>query len=108
MTDEQLIARAARGDQTAFELLYERHWSAVYSYAWLLVRNVPDAEDVTQESFLALMRKPAAFDPARAQLRTWLIAVVRRQYWGRLRSSARETGPEDLDHAEVAAGFDQE
>lgn len=108
MTDEQLITRAARGDQTAFELLYERHWSAVYGYAWLLARNVPDAEDVTQESFLALIRKPAAFDPARAQLRTWLIAVARRQYLGRLRSSARETDAEDLDRAGVAAAFDEE
>jgi RNA polymerase sigma-70 factor, ECF subfamily len=107
VTDEQLITRAARGDQTAFELLYERHWNAVYSYAWLLARNVPDAEDITQESFLALMRKPAAFDPARAQLRTWLIAVVRRQYLGRLRSSARAMDAEDLDQG-TAAGFDEE
>jgi RNA polymerase sigma-70 factor, ECF subfamily len=108
VTDEQLITRAARGDQTAFELLYERHWSAVYNYAWLLARSVPDAEDITQESFLVLLRKPAAFDPVRAQLRTWLIAVVRRQYWGRARSLARETDFEDLDRAEVAAGFDEE
>lgn len=108
MTDEQLIARAARGDQTAFELLYERHWSAVYSYAWLLARNVPDAEDITQESFLVLLRKPAAFDPARAQLRTWLIAVVRRQYWGRARNSARETDSDDLDRSEIKPGFDEE
>ena len=99
MTDEQLIARAARGDQTAFELLWERHWHAVYSYAWLLARNVSDAEDITQETFFALIRRPAAFDPARAQLRTWLIAVVRRQYLNRRRGSDRENAVEDLDSA---------
>ena len=47
----QLITRAAGGDKTAFELLYERHWTGVYSYAWLLARSVPDAEDITQECF---------------------------------------------------------
>lgn len=97
MTDLQLISRAARGDETAFELLWERHWHGVYSYAWLLARNVPDAEDITQETFLALMRRPAAFDPARAQLRTWLIAVARRQYLNRSRKSGREIAAEDLD-----------
>jgi len=55
----------------------------------LLTQSVPDAEDITQESFLALIRRPDSFDPARAQLRTWLIAVVRRQYLGRSRRSAR-------------------
>lgn len=100
MTDDQLIARAARGDQTAFELLWERHWHAVYSYAWLLARNVSDAEDITQETFLALVRRPQAFDPARAQLRTWMIAVVRRQYLNRRRGHLRESADLDFDRAE--------
>lgn len=108
VTDQQLIARASRGDRTAFELLYERHWSAVYSYAWILARSVADAEDVTQESFLALLRKPAAYDPARAQLRTWLIAVARRQFLGRMRGAAREADVEELDRAGVAPEFDQD
>jgi RNA polymerase sigma factor (sigma-70 family) len=108
VTDAQLIARAASGDRTAFELLYERHGNAVYRYAWLLSRSVADAEDITQESFLALIRKPKSFDPARAQLRTWLIAVARRQYLWRCRSSARETGSEDLERQQDVAGFDEE
>lgn len=107
VTDQQLIARAAGGDLTAFELLYERHGSAVYRYAWLLSRSVPDAEDITQESFLALIRKPTSFDPARAQLRTWLIAVARRQYLWRCRSAARDFAIDDQDQANPA-GFDEE
>lgn len=107
MTDAQLIDRASGGDRTAFELLYERHGSAVYRYAWLLSRSVPDAEDITQESFLALLRKPGAFDPSRAQLRTWLISVVRRQYLWRCRKASRQTDASDLE-IESAAGFDEE
>lgn len=106
-TDAQLTARAAGGDRIAFQLLYQRHWKAVYSYAWLLTRSIPDAEDVTQECFLALMRKPPSCDPARAQLRTWLIAVVRRQHLGRCRDSGRESGSAELDRIQIAAGLDE-
>ena len=96
------------GNRPAFELLYARHWKAVYSYAWLLTQSVRDAEDVTQESFLALIRKPVALDPARAQLRTWLIAVVRRQHFLRHRNAARELASDDMDQIAVDAGFDDE
>lgn len=109
MTDPELISRAAKGDRTAFELLYERHWKAVYSYAWMLARSAPAAEDITQDCFLALLRKPLQFDSARVQLRTWLIAVARRQYWSRCRGSSREEGFEDdLEAPDPAPGFECE
>jgi len=108
VTDAELISRAAKGDQTAFEVLYERHWKAVYSYAWLLARSVPIAEDITQECFLALLRKPLQFDSARVQLRTWLIAVVRRQYWSRCRRSSREEAFEDSETPDTTPGVEGE
>jgi RNA polymerase sigma-70 factor (ECF subfamily) len=109
LTDTELINSAADGDRAAFESLYLRHWKAVYSYAWLLAGSVADAEDITQECFLTLIRKPKSFDPARAQLRTWLIAIVRRQYFGRRRSSSRETGGDlDLQQVPCKAAFDEE
>ena len=107
MTDAELISRAAGGDRGAFEALYDLHGKAVYSYAWLLTRSVADAEDVTQECFLALIRKPEAFDPASAQLRTWLIAVVRRQCFSRYRSASREQGSADTEPVQNA-GFDED
>jgi RNA polymerase sigma-70 factor (ECF subfamily) len=107
MTDAELLSRAARGDRTAFGQLYERHWKAVYGYAWLLARSVPDAEDVTQECFLALIRRPAVFDPARAQLRTWLLSIVRNQVLQRCRN---QTDRVTLDHeaSETTASIDEE
>jgi RNA polymerase sigma-70 factor, ECF subfamily len=108
VTDAQLIRKSASGDAGAFELLYQRHWKSVYSYAWLLTQSVPDAEDITQECFLALIRKPESFDPGRAQLRTWLIAVVRRQHLGRSRRSARESNGGDGESLHVAAGLEEE
>jgi RNA polymerase sigma-70 factor (ECF subfamily) len=81
MTDAELLARSSQGDDAAFRMLYERHVKAVFSFAWLLMNSRADAEDITQESFLVLMRKAAAFDPTRAQLRTWMLSVTRHLCW---------------------------
>jgi RNA polymerase sigma-70 factor (ECF subfamily) len=107
-TDADLLARAAIGDGIAFELLYERHWQAVYRFAWLLARSVPDAEDITQECFLGLVRKPAQFDGQRSGLRTWLFAVARNQHLLRCRRRARQAGPEALELSEVPPGLVEE
>lgn len=96
MTDADLIARAAGGDRAAFGELYGRHWKAVYRYSWLLARSVQDAEDVTQECFLSLIRLSSSFDPSRAQLRTWLLAVARNQIRQRQRISSRVAEDEDV------------
>ncbi|HWF08681.1 MAG TPA: sigma-70 family RNA polymerase sigma factor [Bryobacteraceae bacterium] len=90
MEDTELIARTGRGDRDALGLLYDRHARAVYSFAWMLTQSIPDSEDVTQEVFLALARKPRAFDPARSQARTWLLAVARNHVLRRRRRDARK------------------
>jgi len=107
MTDTHLMALAVKGDRNAFALLYERHWKAVYSYAWILGQSVAQAEDVTQESFLALLRRPQAFDPARAQLRTWLLAVARNQFLQRQRKQRREANPADASEPWIGPGLEE-
>jgi RNA polymerase sigma-70 factor, ECF subfamily len=87
MTDGDLVRRSAEGDETAFEVLYHRHRDAVYRFAWVLTRSQVDAEDVVQECFLTLNRKAADFDPSRAQLRTWLLGVVRNVCLRRMRGA---------------------
>jgi RNA polymerase sigma-70 factor (ECF subfamily) len=107
-TDAELIERAAQGDAAAFQLLYERHWNAVYRFAWLLAGSVPDAEDITQECFLALVRKAAAFDAGRSQLRTWLIAIARNQYLVRRRAGGREESAAGMERADVSPMVEDE
>ena len=47
-----LIRRAQKGDADAFGLLYTEHITAVYRYVYYRVRNVRDAEDITEQVFL--------------------------------------------------------
>lgn len=54
------------------------HKDSVYRFAWRMT-SASVAEDVLQEVFLSLIRTPARFDPNRAPLRAFLLAVARNQ-----------------------------
>lgn len=96
MTDEQLLNRASRGDEASFLLLYERHRDAVFRFAYRMLGDSAQAEDVTQECFLSLVRRPDAFDESRAKLRTYLLGAARNLSLKSLRHQGREVGLEDF------------
>jgi RNA polymerase sigma-70 factor (ECF subfamily) len=89
MTEADLVRDARRGSEQAFLAIYHGHRSAVFQFAWRLTGSQSAAEDVTQECFLAIVRG-AAFDPARATLRTYLFGIARNLVLRRLRVSGRE------------------
>jgi RNA polymerase sigma-70 factor (ECF subfamily) len=74
-SDTQLIARAQRGDESAFSVLFETHKRRVYSLCLRMTGNTAEAEDLTQESFLQLFRKIATFRGESA-FSTWLHRLV--------------------------------
>ncbi|MBA3261720.1 MAG: sigma-70 family RNA polymerase sigma factor [Thermoleophilaceae bacterium] len=76
-TDEELIGRVAGGDVRAFEAVYDRYHSRAYSLARRITGRAGGAEEATQDAFLSLWRGASSFDPERASLATWLLALVR-------------------------------
>lgn len=75
--DEELMERVAGGDARAFEAIYDRYSRRAYSLARRITGQVAGAEEATQDAFLALWRGASRFDPERASLATWLLALVR-------------------------------
>jgi RNA polymerase sigma-70 factor, ECF subfamily len=71
-----LVAHVARGDEDALGQLYDRFGQAVYSLCLRIVRDGPTAEDLTQEVFVRLWRGAASFEPARGQVRSWLLRIA--------------------------------
>jgi RNA polymerase sigma-70 factor (ECF subfamily) len=55
---------------------FDEHQDSVYRFLWRMV-GAEAAEDLAQEVFLALLRHPGRFDPARGTLRTFLLAIAR-------------------------------
>jgi RNA polymerase sigma-70 factor (ECF subfamily) len=74
-SDEQLAARAAAGDESAFEAIVIRYQSRVFRLAWRLTANEGDAADVLQETFLQVYRKLATFR-GHSRFGTWLYRVA--------------------------------
>ena len=77
ITDEILVQRTCRGDETAFLLLYERYRTQIFRFAYRMLGSVELAEDITHDCFLSLIKRPGRFDPSRASLRTYLYAAAR-------------------------------
>ncbi|WP_345750531.1 RNA polymerase sigma factor [Microbacterium rhizophilus] len=88
-SDAALVARAADGSESAFRQLYRRHARPVYWIAHGLLRSAADAEDVTQETFVAAWRKLSGFELAGESLLPWLATICRFQAANRLRALRR-------------------
>lgn len=85
VTDEHLVTQAQAGHREAFLTLYNRYLNKVYNR---VKSRIPpqDAEDVTQEIFLAVVRSLDNFE-GRSKFNTWLYTIVNRQiadYYRRL------------------------
>jgi RNA polymerase sigma-70 factor (ECF subfamily) len=74
--DEDLMELVAAGDPRAFETIYERHCTAVFSLAYRICGARSTAEEVAQEAFLAIWRSGARYDRTRGSVRTWLLGIV--------------------------------
>ncbi len=74
-TDEQLLARHARGEPAALEELFRRHRSTAYRVAYRRLGQEADALDAVQEGFVKALRHLDGFR-GRSSFKTWLLRIV--------------------------------
>jgi RNA polymerase sigma-70 factor (ECF subfamily) len=105
--------RLVAGDSAALAEIYDQYASFVYGLARRVIGDARAAEDVSQDVFVGLWERPAAFDPDRGSLRTWLgtlahrrsVDYVRREEARRRRAerdAARAVGAPDVDELATA------
>jgi RNA polymerase sigma-70 factor (ECF subfamily) len=87
LADEELMERVADCDADAFEVVLERHADAAFSLAYRICGRRSVAEDIAQESFLALWRSGERYDRARGSVRTWTLGIVHNRAIDALRRS---------------------
>ena len=71
--------RLVGNDDGALAEIYDQYSSFVYGLALRVVGDARAAEDVSQDVFVGLWERPAAFDPDRGSLRTWLGTLTHRR-----------------------------
>jgi len=106
--DEELMQRLFHRDLEAFRALYERYGSLVYSTCLRIVRDTQIAEDMVQEIFLRIWRKPESYLPQRGRFVTWLTSVTRNRAVDEIRSRNRRfrheaASPEEQEREVPAA-----
>ena len=74
--DAELIRRIGRGDEAAFRALVDRHAPYLHGIAGSMTGNRADAEDVVQETFLAVLSSRFRGE---AKVRTWLVQILVRR-----------------------------
>jgi len=73
----ELLRRSAEGDEEAFVLLYRRYQGGIYRFAWRMTGSREAAEDVTQETFLVVVRGPNRYDETRGAFGAYLYGIAR-------------------------------
>jgi RNA polymerase sigma-70 factor (ECF subfamily) len=94
--DDELMERVGQRDLGAFEALYDRYGDLVYSVSLRVVGDTYIAEDVTQDVFVRVWRRPDQFDLNRGKFVTWLLSVTRNRSIDHQRSMSRRMRHETL------------
>jgi len=86
LSDENVLAHVQAGHDDALAVLFDRYHRLVLSVALKTLRDLGEAEDVTQAVFLEIYKVAAQFDPARGTTKVWLLqyayhrSINRREY----------------------------
>ena len=106
ITDERLLQQAASGDESAFQILYERYRDGIFRFAYRLIGSVEAAEDVTHDCFLSLIKEPGRYDPERASLRTYMYAAARNLALKQFNYFSRATAFDELSEQPESSSSD--
>ena len=110
--DAVLLRRIGGGDRDALAALYDRFSRPLYSTALRILRDESEAQDIVQDTFVALWEKAAAFDAARGSAFAWAVTFARNRAIDRVRQRTRRAellaaaAPHDIVGADESAGTD--
>jgi len=87
-SDRELIADVAKGSEDAFKQLYDRFADRVYRYAYTILRARHLAEEVAQETMIAVWKGASKY-AGRSKASTWMFGIARNQAYSLIRKEIR-------------------
>ena len=100
-----MLRRAAKGDDDAFALLYQRHQGGLYRFALRMTGSPWGAEEIVQDVFMTLIREPKKYDPSRGSLGGLLFGIARNRVMKHLERTPREVALEEKNEDGTGTGF---
>ncbi|WP_018350565.1 ECF RNA polymerase sigma factor SigK [Longispora albida] len=104
---EDLLVAVARGDEAAFEALYELVAGKVYGLCLRLLRDPAQAEEAAQEAMVEVWRTASRFDPGRGTATSWVLTLAHRRAVDRVRSAQAATDRERKAAAGEVPAYDE-
>lgn len=100
-SDEDLLSAIAGGAVRAMEPLYQRYSRLLYSFAYAMVTDHQVAQNLTQETFLAVWRHASAYAPQAGAVRSWLLSILRHRTIDYLRALHRRSSLQEVRWEQV-------
>lgn len=91
LTDERLLRGLVAGDDACLAAVHRRWSGMVYTLAWRTLGDAAEAEDVTQQVFLAVWRGCAGYRPERGTVAAWIVGITRRRIADALSARTRRS-----------------
>lgn len=101
LSDDSLMARVARGDRDALEVLYDRYAARVLGFSLQILGDRPAAEELLQESFWQVWQSAATFPSQHLSFTSWLFRIARNL-------SAAANSQQNLAHQGVKEMMDED
>ena len=99
-SESALLGRIGAGDKTALQELYHLYSKPMYSYAFKVLGNEQDAEEVVQDAFVRYWKTAAKYDPSRSKPYTWAVLILRGICFDRLRQRNKLSHPPTIPDSE--------
>jgi RNA polymerase sigma-70 factor (ECF subfamily) len=98
-----LLAATAKGDQAAFERLYEATKAKLYGVVLRILRRHDLADEVVQETYLKIWDSAGRYNPAVASPITWMATIARNRAIDLVRKRSEASIEEEPEAMDVAA-----
>ncbi len=101
--DQQSFREMRRGNEEAFRLIYERHQGALFRFVLHMTGSPATAEEITQDVFMHLIRKPRSYDPNKGPLAAYLFGIARNLGRRAFKNFASDVHIDDAEELDVTA-----
>jgi RNA polymerase sigma-70 factor (ECF subfamily) len=91
-SDEALMLEIRRGSREAFEELFARYRDPLYGFFRRRLASTARAEELTQDTFLAVLRATVRYEP-RSAVRSYLFGIAWNLVCSERRRAGRDVGP---------------
>lgn len=106
MTDVELVADIKRGSRSSQEVLIRRHYKLVYGFLYRMTGDKELAMDLTQETFIKLLKNIGKYKPS-SDFKSWLLTVAGNHARDYLKSKANKEKSQTFELFKEDGGFEK-